>query len=183
MVLIGYFPKETATPQGLYVPPTVKEICSVSDCLTKGPSGWIDRWKHNDLGFYNTPEIAKEIAGADASRFSIFAYRLLPKRFTHGAIEPMEIPSLAVSPLPTGWVSLGFDVVSKSISLFFECSPLSCNGMCDEVEVQSKLKKRHHELEVDEEIIKALRKKARKLGISVTRLANQILRGQISKVA
>ncbi len=53
----------------------------------------------------------------------------------------------------------------------------------EEVEVQSKLKKRHHELEVDEEIIKALRKKARKLGISVTRLANQILRGQISKVA
>jgi hypothetical protein len=52
-----------------------------------------------------------------------------------------------------------------------------------DIEVKAKFRKRHYELEVDEDIMKALRKQAQKLGISVTRLANKILRSQISKVA
>jgi hypothetical protein len=40
--------------------------------------------------------------------------------------------------MPSGrcWeIRLGFDAVSKSISAFFECSPLSCNNMAAEAPV------------------------------------------------
>jgi hypothetical protein len=37
--------------------------------------------------------------------------------------------------MPYGFMSLGFDVVNKTVSAFFECSPLSCNGMANEVAV------------------------------------------------
>ncbi|NIS38192.1 hypothetical protein GWN26_06210, partial [Candidatus Saccharibacteria bacterium] len=50
----------------------------------------------------------------------------------------------------------------------------------EDVEVKAEFKNRHYELEVDEEIMKALRKQAQKRGISVTRLANEMLRKQIS---
>lgn len=38
--------------------------------------------------------------------------------------------------LSASFVSLGFDVVNKTpFSAFFECSPLSCNGIAGEVPV------------------------------------------------
>lgn len=38
------------------------------------------------------------------------------------------MPGLRCKPPGSGFESLGFDVVSKSVCDFFECSPLSCNG-------------------------------------------------------
>jgi hypothetical protein len=56
-------------------------------------------------------------------------------RFLQDREEPLEIDVQNVEPLPASFVSLGFDVVNKTFSAFFECSPLSCNGMADEVPV------------------------------------------------
>jgi len=59
----------------------------------------------------------------------------LPVRFSNGSRESFTPAVYAVEPLPSNFVSLGFDVVSKSVSAFFECSPLSCNGMAAEAPV------------------------------------------------
>ncbi len=53
----------------------------------------------------------------------------------------------------------------------------------EDVEIKAEFQKRHYEIEVDEAIMKILQKQAQKLGISVTRLVNEILRKQTSKVA
>ena len=53
----------------------------------------------------------------------------------------------------------------------------------EDASITGELRKRTFELEVDEKIHQALKKKAKKMGISVTRLANQILQEQISRVA
>ena len=76
--LVGYFPKRTEVPAEWNAAPNVAECCSVSACLAPAPDGWIDRWLHNDLGFYDDPKTARSVAGG-SSEVSVFAYRLLPE--------------------------------------------------------------------------------------------------------
>ena len=132
---VGYFPKHTAVPADWSGPPHVSEICSVSTCLNAAPQGWIDHWLHNDWGFFNTRVDAGLVIPSGSRRFTIHAYRLLPVRFVHGQPERLTIEELPVEPAPAAFVSLGFDVVNKVYSAFFECSPLSCNGLAGEVPV------------------------------------------------
>jgi hypothetical protein len=133
--LAGYFPKTTAVPPGWMASDRVEEMCSVSQCINSGPDGWIDKWLHNELGFFNTRSDAVAVTMGDAGSFEIFAYRLLPLRFNEGKAEAVTIPQLQVESLPPNFVTLGFDAVSKSVSSFFECSPLSCNNMAAELPV------------------------------------------------
>jgi hypothetical protein len=133
--LVGYFAKGRAVPVEPGFPAQVTEICSVSGCISAPPAGWIDRWLHNDLGFYNQPSEARAAWPEQAAALSLFAYRLLPRRFVGGRTELVEEDRFPVEPLAQNFVSLGFDVVSRSISSFFECSPLSCNGLAAEVPV------------------------------------------------
>jgi len=52
-----------------------------------------------------------------------------------------------------------------------------------DVDVKAEFRKRRYQVEVDEDLIKALRKQAQKFGVSVDRLGNEILRKQTSNVA
>jgi len=131
--LIGYFPKATALPAGWKISDRVEEICSVSHCINSGPEGWIDKWLHNELGFFNTRSAAIAVTQDHVDQFEIFAYRLMPLRFKDGKAEPLTMHQLHVEPVPSSFVSVGFDAVSKSSASFFECSPLSCNSMAAEV--------------------------------------------------
>jgi hypothetical protein len=133
--LVGYFPKTSAVPSGWTASNRVEQICSVSNCINSGPEGWIGKWLHNELGFFNTRTDAVGLTRDHADGFEIFAYRLLPRRFKDGWIEAFTIPQLHVAPLSSSFVPLGFDAVSKSLGAFFECSPLSCNNMAAEVPV------------------------------------------------
>src|SRR6266550_639424 len=52
------------------------EICSVSDCIARSPEGWIDRWLHNEWGFFNTQVDAQLVPPSGSDGFAVFAYRL-----------------------------------------------------------------------------------------------------------
>lgn len=134
-VLIGYFPKRrTPAPEELRAV-GVEEICNVSECLAPGPADWIEAWLHNAHDCFNSPEDARRVIGEATSEFQILAYRLLPVRLRKGQTEPIEVSASGTTPLPPGFRSLGFDVVSKRVSDGFECSPLSCNLIALEVTV------------------------------------------------
>jgi hypothetical protein len=134
-LLIGYFPRRSDLPAKWSLSTNVAELCSVSHCLNPAPENWVEHWRHNDLGFFNTRQDALAILPPDAAGFSLFAYRLLPIRYLKDQEQPVEITAQNVEPLPPSFISLGFDVVNKTLSAFFECSPLSCNDMADEVAV------------------------------------------------
>lgn len=51
-----------------------------------------------------------------------------------------------------------------------------------DVEVQAEFRKRHYEVEVDEDVMKTLRKQAQKLGVPVRRLVSDLLRREISTI-
>jgi len=133
--LVGYFPKRTAVPAGWSAADPVDEICSVSTCIATAPEGWIDRWLHNALGLFNSVRDAESVIDPGSHGFSVFAYKLLPIRFDEGVAQAWAHPPVVVEPLPPSFHSLGFDIVSKDLSDFFECSPLSCNNLALEVRV------------------------------------------------
>lgn len=53
----------------------------------------------------------------------------------------------------------------------------------EDVAIKAQFRRRHFEVEVEEDVMQELRKQAQELGISVTRLVNEVLRRQASKVA
>jgi len=125
-IFVGYFPKtRLARPEG-FKSAHVVEICSVSDCINASPEGWVDRWSHNELGFYDTEDLAQKVASSSPDDYEVFAYRLYPLVFDNGRMSDFKVP---VSPLEpsTGFKVIGYDIVSRSASSYFECSPLSCN--------------------------------------------------------
>jgi len=139
MILCGYFPKLVDTRPVWLAEPRVEEVCSVSNCVSDGPDDWIGRWLHNWLGWFNTVTDAQSIVPADeAPRYRLFAYRLAPSFYRQGHPEPVSLPKdVNPEPLPPGFVSLGFDVYSKWMDSILgpEHSPLSCNSMASEFQV------------------------------------------------
>lgn len=127
--LCGYFPKKvTPRPEDDDFPGVVA-IASVSQCIAKGPKDWIESWTFNELGFFDDVDAAEAVVPeAERSQFELYAYEFLDERFASGLAEPWPMPPLVCKALTSDFEFLGFDVVSKSISDFFECSPLSCNG-------------------------------------------------------
>ena len=133
--LIGYFPKKVAHRPDWLQAFGVTAIRSVSECFSKGPDDWIGHWTHNEHGVYSTQADAIAVVPeADRSQFELHAYRMLPEIFVGGERLPFELLEIAVEPLPQDFETLGFDAVARSCSSHFDCSPLSCNLLAEEIE-------------------------------------------------
>lgn len=125
-VFVGFFPKQTMQAPPELVALGVSDIGAVSHCMSRAPDDWIDAWKHNDLGFYDSEEGAWSVVPTDAaSAYDLYAYEIIPVEYAE------DIRRIAVTPapgtVPSDFEFLGYDVVSRSMASFFECSPLSCN--------------------------------------------------------
>ena len=137
MIDAGFFVKRIEPVPDAMKTPGVREICSVSNCISAGPENWIESWLHNDLGWFNRIQDALAVipTGHEAE-YRLFAYRLHPELFTDEGRIALALPD-NVQPEPIGdeFRTLGFDSTNKSMDsiLGFECSPLSCNGMAKEI--------------------------------------------------
>lgn len=133
----GYFPKRIASRPKELDAPGVREIASVSSCISSGPENWIDHWRHNELGWFNTvADAVSVVPKTERALYRLFAYRLEPFAYRQGNRIEIVIPTdLRPDPIGPGFVERGFDAVNKSKeSIFgFECSPLSCNYLAVEL--------------------------------------------------
>lgn len=125
-VFVGFFPKVTKQAPEWLGNKSVREICAVSNCISEGPENWIAHWKHNELGFYDTERLAYEVIGEEIQKFDIYAYKLFPLRCIGDKMEDTLI-NFRHHSFASDYAFLGYDIVTKSTSDFFECSPLSCN--------------------------------------------------------
>jgi len=137
----GYFLKRIEPkPDWLQVDGVV-EICSVSHCVSPAPEGWVTHWHHNGLGWFNRVSDVKRVVPTDSDvLYRLFAYRLYPEMFRDLRRVRITVPDdVHPDPIPSQFETLGFDAVSKSLEsiLGFECSPLSCNAMALECEVNT----------------------------------------------
>lgn len=127
-IFVGFFPKITSPAPDWLTNKKVREVCSVGNCISEGPEGWLELSRHNSWGFYDTEDAAWKIAGSGRRNFDLYAYRLFPFRSLAGKMEDLDLPPCQCGAFPEEFCFLGHDVVTKSESDFFECSPLSCNN-------------------------------------------------------
>ena len=138
-VLIGYFPKR-AVRRGDRLPSDapspfplaeIDEIASVSGCIAHEPQRWTEQLTPNEFwGFADPPSAWEAVFPEDRPGLVLFAYKLFPARFVDGRQEPLEMPELAIEPLPDSFLRLGWDAVEirgHVHGYHFGCSPLSCN--------------------------------------------------------
>ncbi len=130
--LVGFFPKRNDY-ENPFADQGIVEICSVSQCIRRGPEEWVELWKHNDVGFYNSEEMALSIIAGEENDYTLFAYKLFLFCYENGVLKTetarlSEARALNLSADLSGYVSVGFDVASHLPSVIhFECSALSCN--------------------------------------------------------
>ena len=138
-VFAGYFPKRIVSLGAGLKGPFSREIWSVSECISKGPPDWIEHWRHNDFGLFDTREIAESVVpDADRRHYTVLGYRVWDRMFDGG--QEVAVPALP-SPVDgpdASFAPVGFDAVARSGMTSFECSPLSCNGAARSFSVNDK---------------------------------------------
>jgi hypothetical protein len=136
MILGGYFARRVMPRPEHLQAPGVREICSVSECISSGASDWVRHWRHNGLGWFNTVDDALAVVpGSERDQFRLFAYRIHAEVFRGRERVPLDPPAdVRPAALPEQVVSLGYDSASRSsdAGIGLECSPLSCNGLASE---------------------------------------------------
>jgi hypothetical protein len=125
-VLVGFLPKQTHKTPDWLKNNTIKEICSVSTCISEAPDIYLYETKHNEFGFFNSEDIALSIIGSDHQKFDMYAYCLSPLEFNEGIVHNFEIP-IYLSKNLFGFQFLGYDAANRASGFYFECSALSCN--------------------------------------------------------
>ena len=135
----GYFAKRVLPRPDWISASHVREICSVSNCISQPPEDWLNPWLHNELGWFNSIDDALRVIPKDAlGQYRLFAYRLSPRLHRQGARATITVPAdVHPEPVPADFISRGFDAVSRSMEtvLGLECSPLSCNNLAAERDV------------------------------------------------
>ena len=147
--LIGYFPLRTVRqplPPWLQAP-NVVEIASAGGCISVPPKGWMDFWRHNAMGVFNSVNLAWSVVDrACGQGFDIYAYAIYPVRYVQEHAAKLMIPcgigcipAVAPDPLPKSFRKLGYDAVSIEDcgqgTLQIGHAPLSCNHMATEIAV------------------------------------------------
>jgi hypothetical protein len=144
MIALGYMAKRIVPSPVSLKAPNVKDIYSVSDCVNDNFfEGYVNAWRHNGFWLFDRPEIIVELAVAhaiDLSGMTLFFYEGFEQEFDGSEWSEIrgnrfQLPVDVV--LPATKRLEGFDVVTvwAENSPDFEHSPLSCNGIAEDVRV------------------------------------------------
>jgi len=142
MIEAGYLFKRLARRTEWIRNASVKDIHSVSSCLSRSFADYIDYWKHNGWWLFDSPSDMDDIIqreGVDQSALTLFYYEIFEQEYDEdgkywSAIEP-ETSFVTAVEKPVNAKLSGYDVVSFSAGSSPECSPLSCNSLCEEIVV------------------------------------------------
>lgn len=129
--------KRVQKPKGFQID-GIADVYSVSGCISEAFADYIEYWKHNGHWLFDSPQIIRTVAKAHSIQLDgsyLFYYEVYEMEFDGNIWSPYE----AESSLPTNVVPPqekvleGFDVVTFYAKNAPECSPLSCNGMAEEI--------------------------------------------------
>ncbi len=144
MIPVGYMYKSVSEKPDWLKTDQVKDIYSVSSCVSEDFDDWVNYWKHNGYWFFDSPEIIGELAKENhfslvgMKLFYYFAYEQQwddeDQNWIHYESEK-SISTHVVIPAKTNIE--GYDVVNFSGQTSAECSPLSCNHMAQELKVNT----------------------------------------------
>ena len=144
MIPVGYMAKRVYARPAWLKNPTIADICSVSACISENFAKYIDYWKHNGYWLFDSPAIIQCLAkenSIDLNGTTLFYYEAYPCEFDE---DQMKWKSFSPEPAfktevqsPAQENHVGFDIVCFHLGNAAECSPLSCNGLADTVNVNA----------------------------------------------
>ena len=141
MIPTGYMYKRMAPRQEWLNCENVTKIYAVSNCISKDFTNYVPYWKHNQYWFFNSPGDMDTIIREEniSDELELLFYEMYEKEFDENEQVWQEITAEESFgyqvKLPSQKDFLGFDIVSYSVGTSHECSPLSCNALCQEVNV------------------------------------------------
>jgi hypothetical protein len=147
-VFLGFLPKKVASCAESWIGvPNVREICSVSQCISATPPGMFDSnkvWNLNRAGLYNDSGSAfNDIPPDERDECELFAYKAYNIELDDNGVREIDILEhlpgypATINPKPdlSGFHRIGYDLVQEIGYLGFGCSPLSCNSLAGDVKV------------------------------------------------
>jgi hypothetical protein len=143
MIPVGYMAKKVVQRPDWLSAPEVKDIYSVSNCVSKEFMYYINFWRHNGYWLFDNPTIIQELGrqnGIDLEGLTFFYYEAYEKEFDEESrqwvvFKPSDF-STETTP-PHQREIQGYDVVTFSMGTHPECSPLSCNHIASEIKTNS----------------------------------------------
>ena len=142
MIPAGYMAKFVAEHPDWLEAAGVDDIYSVSGCVSSYFANYYDAWKHNGFWLFDSIDLIRQVASEKAidlkdARF--FYYELYETQFDDDdkeeEIQVSDLPFATNVSVPAHKSLAGYDVVNFSGGAGPECSPLSCNGLAKEHEV------------------------------------------------
>ena len=141
MLPMGYLYKHVVErPEWLHAD-NVIDIYSLGGCMSaEFDEEYIQFWKHNGHWLFDAPEIIELLAaenGIDLEGTTLFYYEVFEQEY-----DPEQGGWLAYTPeassetavrVPTRKTLAGYDVVSFYVRSTPEHSPLSCNGLAEQI--------------------------------------------------
>ena len=142
MIPVGYMSKKVISRPDFLKVDSVSDIYSVSGCISEDFADYIMFWKHNGYWFFNSAETIESVStaeGIDLSSNMLFYYEVYEKQYDESekvwkTYQPENSFETKVNEPPSKRLE-GYDVVSFSGQTSAECSPLSCNYVAQEIEV------------------------------------------------
>jgi hypothetical protein len=141
VIPVGYMAKRVGKPEGFGMP-IVRDVFSVSSCVNDDFADYINLWKHNGYWLFDSPEAIQAVAkenSIDINGTRLFYYEAHEAEFDgqnwRAFASESSIPTDVKPPLKKRLE--GFDVVTFSAGNSPECSPLSCNGLAEEIPTNS----------------------------------------------
>ena len=143
MIPAGYLYKTVELRPAWIEAPGVRDIYSLSRCISDAFDDYIEHWKHNGYWLFDTPAIMQAIAreaGLHLEDMKLFYYEVYEKEYseevgTWAPFEPEQFPTNVKRPEELHLE--GFDVVTFSARTSPECSPLSCCNLAKDLPVNA----------------------------------------------
>lgn len=121
---------------------SVVDVFSLSNCISDEFADYIKFWKHNGYWLFDSSEVLTNVArseGIDTSSCTLFYYEVFEEQYDEGSKRWSEFkpePTFSTNIIvPKDKTLEGFDVVTFSAGSCAECSPLSCNSLATEIDV------------------------------------------------
>lgn len=142
MIPVGYMAKRVATNPDWLKTIRVKDIYSVSHCVSEDFADYINFWKHNGFWLFDSPQVIVDLAAEhnlSLGDVKFFYYKVYEQQCDEGdsmwkPFGPEASFTTRVEVPPQKRLE-GYDVVSFWRQTAPECSYLSCNGMAEKIDV------------------------------------------------
>ena len=143
MLPVGYMAKKIVPRPAWLKAPDVRDIYSVSNCVSPDFMYYIPSWRHNGYWLFDHPQIIQELAhenGVVMEELAFFYYEVYEKEFDEEtkqwlSFEPSNFSTNVIPPARREFQ--GYDVVTFAMGTNPECSPLSCNHLASEMKTNA----------------------------------------------